>query len=86
MIVEATAGVFQLIDLRFDTVQIFALSRDIASYTGIVKGAMLDTTGQVTNVSMIECGVLLKQSDEWKLIGGQSRNLDSPKFIFAIPT
>ena len=75
-ILESTADAFQTIDLRFDKLLVFPLATDIASYSGTVKGTMIDTAGVVTDVHMIESGVLFKRPDGWKLIGGQSRNLD----------
>lgn len=43
---------------------------------GIVKGSMLDTSGIKASILIIESGTVIKRSDGWKLIRGQSAILN----------
>lgn len=66
----------QSISFDFETLEIFPLSEKIANYSGIVKGIMIDTSNLTSNFKIIESGTLIKRTDGWKLLNGQSRNLD----------
>ncbi|PNQ73789.1 hypothetical protein C1T31_05500 [Hanstruepera neustonica] len=66
----------QSISFEFETLEIFPLSPEIANYSGIVKGKMIDTANATSNFKIIESGTLIKRTDGWKLLNGQSRNLD----------
>ena len=66
----------QSISFEFETLEIFPLTPEIANYSGIVKGEMLDTSNVTSNFKIIESGTLIKRADGWKLLNGQSRNLD----------
>jgi len=75
-ILEGNALLFQEVDFRWDTLQVFPLSNEIATYTGIVKGEMTDTTGVVAKMRLIESGTLIKREGDWKLLSGQSAVLE----------
>ena len=60
------------IQLEWDTLEVFPLSEEIASYTGIVRSKMKDTTGHSSETAIIESGTLIKRTDGWKLLSGQS--------------
>ncbi|MEZ5059583.1 MAG: nuclear transport factor 2 family protein [Saprospiraceae bacterium] len=66
---------FSAIDFKWDQLDVYPLSNEIATYTGLLSGSMTDTSGQVSPVKMIESGTLIKRKDGWKLLCGQSRNL-----------
>ncbi|WP_223033746.1 nuclear transport factor 2 family protein [Hanstruepera marina] len=66
----------QSISFEFERLEIFPLSSKIANYSGIVKGQMVDTANVQSNFKIIESGTLIKRTDGWKLLNGQSRNLD----------
>lgn len=66
----------QSISFEFETLEIFPLTPEIANYSGSVKGEMLDTSNVTSNFKIIESGTLIKRADGWKLLNGQSRNLD----------
>ncbi len=66
----------QSISFEFEALEIFPLSSEIANYSGIVKGEMIDTSQTISNFKIIESGTLIKRADGWKLLNGQSRNLD----------
>lgn len=76
-ILEKNALAFQSISFQWDTLRIFPLSYEIANYTGIVVGQMVDTSGVASKVSIIESGTLIKRKSGWKLLSGQSAVLDT---------
>lgn len=75
-ILENNSKAFSSIEFHWDTLQIFPLSNEIASYTGIVGGVMTDTAGLKTQTRIIESGVVIKRDDGWKLLCGQSAALE----------
>ncbi|MCH8872622.1 hypothetical protein IH824_07605 [candidate division KSB1 bacterium] len=75
-ILEINAKSFQAIEFNWDTLQVFPLSDKIANYSGIVKGSMIDTSGIKSSVIIIESGTVIKRSDGWKLLSGQSAILN----------
>ncbi len=75
-ILEINAKSFQTIEFNWDTLQVFPLSDKIANYSGIVKGSMIDTSGIRSSVIIIESGTVIKRSDGWKLLSGQSAILN----------
>lgn len=66
----------QSISFEFETLEVFPLSEIIANYSGIVKGKMTDTAQVTSSFKIIESGTLIKRSNGWKLLNGQSRNLE----------
>lgn len=74
-ILENNAPSFAHIEFHWDTLQIFPLSNELANYTGIVGGFMINTSGDSMTVSIIESGTIIKRQDGWKLLSGQSANL-----------
>ena len=75
-ILENNAKSFQAIEFKWETLQIYPLSEKIANYSGIVKGSMTDTSGNKSSVIIIESGTIIKRSDGWKLLSGQSAVLN----------
>ena len=74
-ILAATAPKFVQVHFHWQTLDIFPLSNTLANFTGITKGSMKDTSGVDTQVAIIESGTVIKRSDGWKLLSGQSANL-----------
>ena len=64
----------EALNFRWDTLRIIPLSNNLASYTGIVVGETQDTTGMIYPVSIIESGTVIRRTDGWKLLCGQSAN------------
>lgn len=64
------------VSFEFETLEIFPLTRTIANYSGIVIGTMTDTSQVASVFKIIESGTLIKRLDGWKLLNGQSRNLE----------
>jgi hypothetical protein len=74
-ILENNAGMFSHIEFTWDTLQIFPLTTEIATYAGIVIGKMTDTSGIINNIKMIESGTLILRKDGWKLLSGQTATM-----------
>lgn len=75
-ILEVNAVNLEQVEFDWDTLQIFPISHNIATYSGIVRGSILNTNGDRSNVLMIESGTLIKREDGWKLLSGQSANIE----------
>ncbi|MFK5973208.1 MAG: hypothetical protein QM485_07995 [Flavobacteriaceae bacterium] len=60
-ILQQNAKLFRSIELQWNALQIYPLSNKIASYSGIVVGRMIDTSGIESKVFMIESGTLIKR-------------------------
>ncbi|MEM9719940.1 MAG: nuclear transport factor 2 family protein, partial [Bacteroidota bacterium] len=73
-ILEYNASSLQEISYAWNDLQIHPLSRDIATYTGIVLGEISDTSGMKSNVHMLESGTVIRRDDGWKILCGQSRD------------
>lgn len=71
-ILEVNHKLLQSADFSWESLQIFPLSNEIANYSGIVEGIMTDTSGLASNVRIIESGTVIKRSDGWKILNGQS--------------
>lgn len=71
-ILNQNAPLFKSIDNSFDTLNIIPLSKDLVTYTGRLHSVMIDTAEQVTTVTMMETGILIKRKDGWKLLSGQT--------------
>lgn len=76
-ILEMNAKAFQSTEFSWHTLQVFPLTNEIANYSGIVGGLMLDTAGVESTISIIESGTIIKRQDGWKLLSGQSAILDA---------
>lgn len=66
----------QSIAFEFERLEVFPLTSEIANYSGIVKGKMTDTAQVTSTFKIIESGTLVKRKNGWKLLNGQSRNLN----------
>ena len=74
-ILESNAGLFSRVEFRWDTLRVSPLSADIATFSGIVSGRMLDTLGVESHTTLLESGTLIRRDGGWKLLSGQSRVL-----------
>jgi hypothetical protein len=72
------ADAFRRIDYTWERVRINPLSPELAAYTGIISGSLVDTAGNTTRVHMTESGVVIKRLDGWKILCGQSAHLPAP--------
>ncbi len=75
-VLKQNAPLFKSIDNSFDTLRIIPLTKSIASYTGLLKSTMTNTSGKAIIYSLVETGVLVKRQDGWKLLNGQTTLLN----------
>jgi hypothetical protein len=71
-ILKRAAPAFTSIKNSFDTLAIFPLSKDLASYTGRIISVSTDTSGKATTMILIETGIMVKRKEGWKLLEGQT--------------
>ncbi|TRX59912.1 hypothetical protein FNH22_07615 [Fulvivirga sp. M361] len=76
IILKENARHLEKVEFSWDTLQVFPITHEIATYSGVVKGVIHNTFGDVSSVLMIESGTLIKRKDGWKLLSGQSAHLD----------
>jgi len=67
---------FVSVENTFDTLRIIPLTTALATYTAKVRSVMKDTSGNVASLQLIETGVVIKRSDGWKLLNGQTSVLN----------
>ena len=60
------------VDNTWDTLQIDALSMNLARYTGRLRSVMRDTSGNVSAHSLAESGIAIRRDDGWKLLSGHT--------------
>jgi len=56
----------------WNTLHVYPLSEELASYSGKLHSKIMDTTGKTSEVDLIESGVMIKRADKWKLLCGQT--------------
>ncbi len=78
-ILRMNAQALSSVEFSWDTLNIYPLSNEIATYSGIVSGVMIDTAGNELRMSIIESGTLIKRNSGWKLLSGQSAVVDDAK-------
>lgn len=71
-IIKKVAPGFQSVKNTWDTLHIQPLSNTTAVYTGKLFSVMTNTAGNISEVSLIETGFLIKRIDRWKLMCGQT--------------
>ena len=67
-VIRATAPTLRSIDYRWRSLRIDPISQDRAIYTSTPSGALTDTSGRVTNISIIETGTVSRHEEGWKLL------------------
>lgn len=71
-ILEKNAKAIRSVSFNWKVLHVFPLSDEIADYWGIVEGIMTDTAGIESKPKIIESGTVIKRTDGWKLLSGQS--------------
>ncbi len=71
-VLKTNAPAFSSVDNVWDALRVDPLTREYATYSGILHSTMTDTADRAANVSMIETGVVVKRKDGWKLLRGQT--------------
>lgn len=59
----------------FETLQIIPLTNELATYTGRLKSIITDTSNTTSQFLMMETGIVIKRTDGWKLLSGQTSML-----------
>ncbi|MBS1771637.1 MAG: hypothetical protein JST82_02165 [Bacteroidetes bacterium] len=71
-VITRNAGMFKKIDNQWDTLRIIPLSKSIATYTGRMRSVMTDVHDSTNTYTMLETGIMIKRSNGWKLLHGQT--------------
>lgn len=72
VILKMNAGRYISVDNSFEKLRVVPLSETMATYTGLLRSTMTDTTGNVSTFSMVETAIVIKRKDGWKLLNGQT--------------
>ena len=76
-IVKENSRKFRSVDNSWKSLRIFPHSKALATFTGEISSTMIDTSGTVLKVSLLETGLAIKRSDGWNLLSGQTTVLSS---------
>lgn len=76
-ILREYAPKFQYIDNNWETLEILALSEKYASFNGILNSTMITIDNDTTSGVFFERGLVVKRGEHWKLLSGQTVNLDN---------
>lgn len=75
-IININAARYKWIDNAWESLKVFPLTNDLASYTGIVRSTMMDTSDQVTRFILLESGIARRGPTGWKILSGQTRTIN----------
>lgn len=64
------------VDNSFDSLRIIPLTKELATYTGVIHSIWTDTSGRSVSMHLAETGVMIKRGSGWKLLSGQTTLLD----------
>jgi hypothetical protein len=71
-ILKNMATRYKIIDNVFDSLRIFPLTRELATYTGRIQSTMTDSSGTTESYTLLETGLMVRRPDGWKLQSGQT--------------
>ncbi|PWU03358.1 MAG: hypothetical protein C5B52_03445 [Bacteroidetes bacterium] len=71
-IVKENANRFKSVDQHWDTLEVHALSPNLASYTGRITSDVTDQSGLSMKHVLVETGIVIKRENGWKLLSGQT--------------
>lgn len=71
-LIKENAPMYSLIDNEWESLEVKALSRDMASYAGQLHSFMMDTSGMSQKRRMMESGIAIRRGNGWKLLNGQT--------------
>ena len=60
------------VDNSWQKLNVRPISNQLASYTGTIRSVSTDTTGRITDFTLIETGIVIKRASGWKLLNGQT--------------
>ena len=64
------------IEFSWEKINIYPLTKNIATYSGVVKCVQVDVNNNPMTFKLIESGTLIKRKDGWKFLSGQSRSFN----------
>ena len=67
------------IENSFETLKIFPLTAELASYTAKIRSNITDRSGTKIVSSLLETGLVIKREEGWKLLQGQTSVLMNEK-------
>lgn len=71
-VIRRNANQWRHIEIRFDTVAVHLTGPHTATYSGRLHAVMTDTAGELTDIHLVETGTMIRRSDGWKLLCGQT--------------
>ncbi len=74
--IERNAANFKSIDNKWETLTVNPLSPQLAYYTGIIVSNSIDTGDNKNQIRLIETGTMVKRTNEWKLLCGQTNIIE----------
>jgi hypothetical protein len=79
-IIKQNAGLFILVDNKWDTLTIYPLTSELATFTGRITSTLTPVTGSLINTTLMETGTAIKRKDGWKLLNGQTSIINNYDF------
>ncbi|TDI66785.1 MAG: hypothetical protein E2O88_08645 [Bacteroidetes bacterium] len=76
-VLRVTDPSISAIQIHWDSLKIIPLRDDLAQFYGTITMQTTDTTGTITTGHLVETGLVIKRSDGWKLLNGQSAFFES---------
>ena len=74
-ILTRNAPSISAIHIEWEDLEVIPINDQTATFHGIVISTMTDTAGQTSTVRMLESGTLIRRTEGWKLLSGQTRLL-----------
>lgn len=71
-ILRQTAPRLSHVDNEWDTLRIQALSKNYASFSGVVKSMAVTSKGDTIRMKLAETGLVVRRKTGWKLLSGQT--------------
>ena len=71
-ILKKNAPLLRSVINSWNTLQIFPISEELATYSGKLHSKIIDTTGKMSETDLMESGVIIKRAGKWKLLCGQT--------------
>jgi len=76
-ILKRYAPFYQSTDNSWETLMINPITNNLASYSGRIHSITTDSSGKVSNFTLIETGLVVKRQTGWKLLNGQTSVVES---------
>jgi regulator of extracellular matrix RemA (YlzA/DUF370 family) len=71
-VISQNAPLLKRVDNSWDTLTIKPIDEDIATYTGRMRSVITAINDSVAIYKMMETGVMIKRSNGWKILSGQT--------------